>query len=88
MLCCAGAWFRGLEEGAAAAAASAASAAANTIDNSNSWLAAVVHFSWVHLYAASLGTLQLQAAGQLVPAIAAAGGHSSAAAGTTVSESA
>jgi hypothetical protein len=81
MLSCAGAWFRGLEEGAAAAAASAASAAAS----SNSWLAAVVHFSWVHLYAASLGTLQLQAAGQLVPVTAAAG---SVAAGSASGEAA
>lgn len=72
---CAGAWFRGLEEGAAAAAASAANAAASTIDSSNSWLAAIVHFSWVHLYAASLGTMQLQAVGQLVPATAAAAGR-------------
>jgi hypothetical protein len=86
VVCCIGAWFNGLEEGAAAAAASAANAAANTIDSSNSWLAAVVHFSWVHLYAASLGTLQLQAAGQLVPATAAAGGHSSAAAGSSVGD--
>jgi len=74
VLClCAGAWFRGLEEGAAAAAASAVNAAASTIDSSDSWLAAIVHFSWVHLYAASLGTMQLQAVGQLVPATAAAG---------------
>lgn len=70
---CPGAWFRGLEEGAAAAAASAVNAAASTIDSSDSWLAAIVHFSWVHLYAASLGTMQLQAVGQLVPATAAAG---------------
>lgn len=64
LLSCAGAWFRGLEEGAAAAAASAANAAANTIDSSSSWLDAD---------AAALGSLQLQAAGQLVPATAAAG---------------
>lgn len=59
----AGAWLRGLEEGAAAAAVSAASVA----DSSSSWLAAIVHFSWVHLYAALLGTMQLQGADQLVP---------------------
>lgn len=76
----AGAWFRGLEEGAAAAAASAASAAASTLDSSNTWLAAIVHFSWVHLYAASVGTMQLQAAGQLVLVTAAAGGPTAAAA--------
>jgi hypothetical protein len=64
-----GAWFKGLEAGAAAAA----SAAASTLDDSNSWLAAVVHFSWVHLYAASLGTLQLQGGEQLVPITAATG---------------
>lgn len=58
-----GAWLRGLEEGAAAAAVSAASVA----DSSSSWLAAIVHFSWVHLYAALLGTMQLQGADQLVP---------------------
>ena len=66
--CCTGAWFKGLEQGAAAAA----SAAATTLDGSNSWLTAIVHFSWVHLYAASLGTLQLQGGEQqLVPATAA-----------------
>jgi hypothetical protein len=66
----AGAWLRGLEEGAAAAAVSAASVA----DSSSSHLAAIVHFSWVHLYAALLGTMQLQGADQLVPvpAVAAA----------------
>lgn len=69
LLSCAGAWFRGLEEGAAAAAASAASAAASTIDSSSSWLDAD---------SASLGTLQLQGAGQLVPATAAAAGSTTA----------
>jgi hypothetical protein len=84
----AGAWFRGLEEGAAAAAASAANAAAMSLDSSNSWLAAVVHFSWVHLYAASLGTLQLQAAGQWVPATAAGGMGSAAGSARVASEGA
>eukprot|EP00879_Flechtneria_rotunda_P000506 GHRR01000610.1.p1 GENE.GHRR01000610.1~~GHRR01000610.1.p1 ORF type:complete len:344 (+),score=81.40 GHRR01000610.1:198-1229(+) len=69
---CPGAWFKGLEKGAAAAA-SAANAAASSI-GSNSWLTAIVHFSWVHLYAALLGTMQLQAADQLVPATAAVTG--------------
>ena len=86
-LVCTGAWFRGLEEGAAAAAASAANAAASTLDSGNSWLAAIVHFSWVHLYAASLGTMQLQAAGHLVPLTAAAGGPTAGSSGSGSLES-